>query len=553
MENPSILVKYSAPARKPHGERDYSRLTAVSQSALHCDRQRPLFLFGRCLTGCALALTLLAATAHAACDSAIHPYVVQGPGEASPIEGETVTATGTVTAVTPDLRGFFIQGPTDGDPRTSEALFIFAHERTVEIGRQVAVTGEVKEFHGLTELTAVRRVTDCGPGEMPEPVALSGHPAEPLENMRVRIPESIIVDNYRLFDVGELVVADGTHEWTLEDASNERRLQEIPWDLPQDPTLVANGNRVGELTGVLTWRWNRWVILPDEPLTIEPADWATLSPEDGQLRLVSFNIENLFNGLHGDFSHSRGASSAAEWARQRQKVASALLALDADLLLLQEMEHDQGSGSAVLAEMAELIASRGGRHYEAIAPNVRLGDDAITNAFLYDPERLQPEGELQRIESDPRPALVQAFTRLDSGATVEVINVHMKSRGRNCDHLCKAERAEEMALIMTWLGAQDEQPFRLLGGDFNTLTAESLWAPLVDAGWQRLDVEAPTYWFRGRAQQLDHIWLHNAPAGISGQVQPGHAEMPPLPWLHPLYDPQSPWGASDHNPVILHW
>ncbi|MCH8550543.1 MAG: endonuclease/exonuclease/phosphatase family protein [Natronospirillum sp.] len=487
----------------------------------------------------------------------MQPYTVQGPGEASPLEGETVTVAGVVTQVTPDLRGFFVQGDTDGDPRTSEALFIFAPGHSMQTERRVAVTGQVKEFHGLTELTRVSQVVDCGPGELPDPVALgaeSGNRAgEPLENMRVSLPATRIIDNYRLLDVGEIILSDGDHQWTLEDASNQRRLDAIPWGLPQNAALLGNGNSVEPLTGVLTWRWNRWVVLPDETPDITPADW-TLNPRDTErLRIVSFNIENLFNGLDGDFSHSRGPGSEAEWQRQRDKVAQALIELDADLLLLQEMEHDWDSDNPVLIELTETLRQLDGRHYSILAPEPRPGDDAITNAYLFDPEVLQPAGDLHLVDTHPRPALAQRFRRLDTDAELKVINVHMKSRGRGCIDLCKADRAEELEQILAWFEGRPDNGFRLLGGDFNTLTDESLWEPLLENAWERLAVEGPTYWFRGRAQQIDHFWMQNAPANLQGAVQPGHAEMPPIPFLHDLYEPQSPWGASDHNPVILQW
>jgi hypothetical protein len=50
---------------------------------------------------------------------------VQGSGEHSPMQGREVVVQGVVTAnPRPSLGGFFLQDGGDGDPRTSDALFV---------------------------------------------------------------------------------------------------------------------------------------------------------------------------------------------------------------------------------------------------------------------------------------------------------------------------------------------------------------------------------------------------------------------------------------------
>jgi hypothetical protein len=66
-------------------------------------------------------------------------------------------------------------------------------------------------------------------------------------------------------------------------------------------------------------------------------------------------------------------------------------------------------------------------------------------------------------------------------------------------------------------------------------------------------MEEATYWFRGNAQQIDHFWVRGFTPLPMAWGQPGHAEMPPIDFLHPLYQPDRPWGASDHNPIMMHW
>ncbi|WLD57436.1 endonuclease/exonuclease/phosphatase family protein [Salinispirillum sp. LH 10-3-1] len=503
-----------------------------------------------------IVLLLLSLTA-AACPPAIWPYQVQGATDRSPLEGQQVSVRGTVTFTdqqdTPQrnsLRGFFIQGPPSYQPNSSDGLFIYAPGHPVNRGDEVVVDGEVLEFHGLTELTRVRQVQRCGRAALPAPVML-GEPAERYEGMRVQLPASQIIDNYRLFPFGEIVVSDGTHQWTLEDGSNDRNLNYIPWGMTQDPALLANGRRLAPLTGVLSWRWNAWVILPDNPPT--PTDslhWRVPAPPQGSLRMVSWNVENLFNGDPEGFRQSRGARTQAEWLNQRRKIALNIQHIQGDLYALQEVEHDHGQPSAVLPELKDKLASVHNMTLRAIVPPVQRGDDAITQAFLYNPERLRPLGNLIQIPTTPRPSLAQIFED-HQGRTFGVINVHLKSRAR-CTDICAEERAAALEAILQWHRQQSDIPWFLVG-DFNTLTQEPLWQPLLDSQWQRADLAAPTYWFRGRAQQLDHVWMKGVSPQPRTRVIEGHAEMPPTPLAHPLYNPERLWGASDHNPIVLDW
>ncbi len=68
-------------------------------------------------------------------------------------------------------------------------------------GDRVHVSGRVKEFHGLTELTDITSITRCGNGRLPEPVSVTlpwqdGEPPEHLENMRINVAGELTVINH---------------------------------------------------------------------------------------------------------------------------------------------------------------------------------------------------------------------------------------------------------------------------------------------------------------------------------------------------------------------
>jgi len=76
---------------------------------------------------------------------------IQGAGFVSPLKDQSVTnVPGTVTAVrtSGSSRGYFVQDPTpDGDPATSEGVFVFTSAPAVAVGDSVLVSGKVQDYY----------------------------------------------------------------------------------------------------------------------------------------------------------------------------------------------------------------------------------------------------------------------------------------------------------------------------------------------------------------------------------------------------------------------
>ena len=89
--------------------------------------------------------------------------------------------------------------------------------------------------------------------------------------------------------------------------------------------------------------------------------------------------------MGGGFPTARGASTAAEFTRQRDKIIAALTTLNVDVIGIIEMEND---GNGPLSALQDLIngmnAVAGAGTYAAIdSPNP--GTDLIKNAIIYRP------------------------------------------------------------------------------------------------------------------------------------------------------------------------
>ncbi len=160
---------------------------------------------------------------------------VQGDKNMSSREREIVRVTGIVTART--KTGFFIQSPddkTDGDPRTSEGIFIYTRDAPgteATIGNLVTVSGSVTEFRPraepnslpITEISVQKgrdTVTVVSTGvELPKPVVLMADDfksntldqLEKYEGMRVTAAELTVVapTNGRVDNKNNKSVSDG--------------------------------------------------------------------------------------------------------------------------------------------------------------------------------------------------------------------------------------------------------------------------------------------------------------------------------------------------------
>src|SRR5688572_17143376 len=135
---------------------------------------------------------------------------LQGPGNDSPHQRERATVEGIVTRVTPEAEppGFFLQSARpDGDPLSSEALFVHATEDALALrpGQRVRVRGRVVELDGTTALSELELSEPCGTAQLaPTPAVLGdADDAERWESMLVASAET-----WTLIDTTQLESAD---------------------------------------------------------------------------------------------------------------------------------------------------------------------------------------------------------------------------------------------------------------------------------------------------------------------------------------------------------
>ena len=586
-------------------------------------------------------LALLAATAFAAAGALVPVHAIQGPGARSPLAGRRVVTEGAVTLVTSN--GFFLQETDGADAgRASRGVFVFTGDAPSVAARQcVRLAGLVVEFnagaadnretlahpvtelHDVTDLQVLRADCDVAPVALAWPLP-EGETLERHEGVLVTLAGPFTVQqNFFLGRFGQLTLASGgrlraptdvarpgaparalaranaRRSLVLDDGSALQFPAPTPY-LAGDGTVRA-GDTLAEVTGVIDYGLagaraggpGTWKIHPVLPPRIARANPRSPGPASvgGDLRIAAANVDNFFATLadgHGRCGprrlavDCRGARNAAEFERQRAKIVEMLVALDADVVALMEIEND---GGPALQGLADALNARTGAATWAVVdePSGGGGSDAIRMAMLYKPARVAPVGP-PRADRDPvhdRPPLAQAFAAPGGGAGFNLIASHFKSR--RCDAAAGVEadrgdlqgcwshrrllQARALARFAGAVARASGVTDMLLVGDFNAYAREDPPAALATKGFAdqaaRFDPEGYSYVFDGTAGRLDGVFANPAMAARVTGVATWHvdADEPELldyafalrapgavaasPWA------ATPWRASDHDPVIV--
>ncbi|NMM40638.1 ExeM/NucH family extracellular endonuclease [Pseudoalteromonas arctica] len=557
---------------------------------------------------------------------------VQGEGGDSPLVNTEIELEGVVTADfqgSEQLSGFFItslDADIDTNPLTSEGVFVYFADTDVNIGDHVRVKGSVAEYFQATQIGDVSQVEVCATGLTPTATNITlpvnnVADLEAYEGMLVSLEQTLVVsNNYGLGRYGEVGLAterlyQGTQialpgnaantveaeninkHILLDDGSTKQNLDPVSYPgtgLDAYNTLRL-GDSVNAITGVMGYSFDRYRIHPTVQPTFVAANPRTNAPElhaDADLRIASFNVLNYFNGdgQGAGFPTSRGADSEAEFIRQQAKIVSALVAIEADVIGLMEIENDGfGANSAIASLVSALNDEDSNNEYAFVNFNVnKIGTDAITTALIYRANKVAQVGTAAITTEYPfdysnRPPIAQSFKSFQSEEVFTVAVAHLKSKGscgsadgNNADlgdgQACWNEiRVAGANSFADWLhskptGVEDEDI--ILVGDMNAYAMEDPIRAFADKGFKNVVAELDgntlgySYSFSGRMGSLDHAvaspsllakvvaatdWHINADEPISLDY---NVEFKSDSQVASLYS-DSAYRASDHDPVII--
>lgn len=557
---------------------------------------------------------------------------VQSAAHGSTWLGARVVVSGVVTVVQP--HGFFLQDPVfDQDDAASEGLFVFTDaEPWVWPGDGVRVTGTVSEFVpggtstgnlSTTELQAptVSRVaigralpaaTEIGAGGRAPPSEVADDDGlaafdpmrdgidffESLEGMRVRVARPRALSALDAFGVVWVLADDGERATSVNalggvvtapgDANPERIALRIDRSLlPRFAPRIDAGDRLSDVTGVLSYSFGRYEVLVSSPFSVEPgaalSETTALTWDQDHLTIASWNVHNL------DAQVERVALAGNNPANVDDDVGSGHVAAlgrsivqrlrAPPIVALQEVQDDDGAERSTVVTatrtgqaLIDAIVAAGGptyRYTDVPPTDDREGGQPGGNircAFLWDPAKvvLDP-GSLQRVtDTDLRDGDAFAGSRRPLLATfsfhghrVSIVNAHATSRSgsdplfgaRQPPVIAGANRrvaqAREIAERVRNVRRDAPNAHVVVLGDLNdpgfadsiAVLRDPASAGLVDLLDDLPAVERWSYVFAGEGAGFDHVLATAELAGMA-EIDIVHGDAGRL------------GGASDHDPVV---
>ena len=251
------------------------------------------------------------------------------------------------------------------------------------------------------------------------------------------------------------------------------------------------------------------------------------------VRVATWNVHDLFDEVDrleppGEYD---AVPTHAEVEAKLDALAAVLLRLDADVVVLQEVEN-----AGVLARLADRAGYPEARLVEAFDPR------GIDVAAL---SRLPVESYVSHLgERDPLGHLL--WPR-------DCVEVHLRARGRplvvvashfssalSDDGTRRAYQAARLREIADGLRVSRPDALVLAGGDLNDLPGSAALAPLLgDGAWQDLAPAGLATWGAGAsASRLDYLLVDRDDVGAAR----GGAT---------IADGADVRAASDHRPVVL--
>jgi uncharacterized repeat protein (TIGR01451 family) len=335
----------------------------------------------------------------------------------------------------------------------------------------------------------------------------------------------------------------------------------------------------------------------------------------GAIKALSMNTLNYFTTIDTTSSSSsgpcgpsgtqdcRGADSVAELNRQRERASIVICGLNPDVAGLMEVENN--TATTTITDLLGSVNARGGgaNPYTFVNTGGTLGTDAIRNFLIYRTNILSPVGS-PLVDLDPvhnRPPTAQTFdvtapTNPAFGQRFTIIANHFKSKGcpgtgadadagdgQSCFNGTRTAQANR---LLTWINSTvlpaAGDPDVILVGDFNAYAQENPITTIVAGGYTDtetalLGANAYSYLFDGQLGHLDYAftsasltpqvtgvgaWHINADEvplfdyndEVADTGEQAFEEKPDGSALVPprvVFQPSSPYRASDHDPVLL--
>ena len=347
---------------------------------------------------------------------------IQGTGSSSSYVSQLVKTSGVVTAKfigTNKVGGYFIQDAVgDNNSLTSDGIFVATSTDNVTVGDLVEITGTVSENSGRTQMGSLTKTTIKSSNNSLPFVKVKYDATnwnwEQYEGMLLQFDQNIYVtSNSALLTAGQLTLNPArlytpTNQFLPTSTAytnlvNSNSLTQLTLDdgittTNYSPPVFADasgsrrpGERVNSLMAIVDFANSINVLYPATTPRFfgNPRPTAPFGLGNYNLKLCAFNLEVY---LYDSFGTGFGPNDATQAAQQHTKIVAAILAIDADVYGLIEIQQGQ-------AALQKLIA---GLNTATVAGRYGYVDDGGTAsgsytkaAFIYRTDKVTPYSTLK--------------------------------------------------------------------------------------------------------------------------------------------------------------
>jgi hypothetical protein len=526
---------------------------------------------------------------------------IQGLGSSSVYVNQVVKTTGIVTARfigSNKIGGFFMQDPVgDNNPLTSDGIFVSTSTDNVAVGDNVEITGTVTETGGRTQLGTITGTNILSSKNTIPVVEVVYNPDtwnwKQYEGMLIQFDQTLYVNNNsRLLSLGQLTLGTtrlytptnqfvhGTADYTALLAFNAKAQLILddgittgnytPIQFADASGTRRTGERITNLQAVVDYSNSAYTIYPattpvfyGNPRPTAPSDLGNYN-----LKVCASNLDYY---LPTNFGQGYGAANATQAAQQQLKIVAGLLAIDADIYGLMEVEEGQKALTDLVTAMnAATVAGR----YGFVNDGGGMDGTYIKVGYLYRTDKVTPYLNLQNTNS-PSPydrKKVQAFT-LNSNNERFIFSLnHFKAKtgcptsgtdtdqgdGQGCWNATRVLESTSITNLiannLTYYGDDDV----LIMGDLNSYGKEDPVEKLIQNGYTDMHRvfhadSAYSYVYDGEAGYLDNVLASPTMKSQITGVSVFHVntdEPTMFEYSGSAYQPDM-YRYSDHDPVVV--
>jgi predicted extracellular nuclease len=527
---------------------------------------------------------------------------IQGSSSTTSYSAVKVKTSGIVTAKfigTGKINGYFLQDPVgDGNPLTSDAIFVSTTTDNITIGDKIEITATVSESSSRTQLgTITNQLIISSNNQLPITSVQYNADAwnwEQYEGMLLQFNQPLYVtSNYNLQQYGQLSLnptrvynptnqfLPGSAEYTSLVAKNKKAkilLDDGITTANYTPITFADANgtrrtgeRLSNLRAVVDQSGAAYVIYPAEKPSFYGNPRPTAPTELGNynLKVCTFNLEYY---LADSYGQGYGANDAAEAAKQHTKIMAALLAIDADIFGLVEIQ--QGQQALINIVNALNTATVAGR-FAYINDGGAASGTYTKVGYVYRTDKVKPYLNLKN-NDNPSPynrKKAQAFTMISNNERFVFAVNHFKAKsgcasasgndidqkdGQSCYNATRVLEATSTNTFLnfnkTYYGDEDV----LIMGDLNAYGKEDPIQTLIQAKYTDMHRyfhadSAYSYVYNDEAGYLDHALASDSMRRKITGVSVFHInsdEPTMFEYSGNAYQPNM-YRCSDHDPVVV--